>query len=253
MNQTQHSREDVIKMIIKARQQKLLKEKRSRMEKEYRDNMFNQQYDSSVSWADIVDDLPFNPSIIELTQEELSDISNSIESEYNSKKKHSSKRSNPPPPPIFIPKPPVFENSNLDDIPEPNLDFKQKTVNKELLKEKFYDILRDNKYIFGNNYLDPAKKFTILLEGYFGRNLSEYTNYINELIQKEKPAAEPEYTEEPSIISFSKKSKKSTVDSDDTIEIDKFSAKKSKTKTPSKLKSPISEEPEETEETEETE
>jgi adenylate kinase/ribonuclease R len=266
MVQTQRSREQVINMIIKARQEKFLKEKRSRMEKEYQDNIFNQPYDSSVSWADIIDDPPFNPSIIELTEEELSDISNSIQSKYNSTKRSStfSNRSYSKPPPIFIPKPPTYETSNLDDIPEPNLDFKQKTVNKELVKEKFYDILRENKYIFVNNYLDPVKKIMILLEGTFGRDLSEYSTFINELIEKEKPAPEPEYTEEPSIITFSKKSKKSTVneslDSDDTtetIEIDKFSAKKSKTKTPSKLKSPISEEPseteEETEQTEETE
>jgi hypothetical protein len=113
MNQTQRSREDVIKMIIKARQEKFLKEKRSKMEKEYKDNIFNQPYDPSVSWADIVDDdPPFNPSIIELTEEELSDISNSIESEYNTKNTFSKRSSKPHP--IYIPKPPTYETSNIN-------------------------------------------------------------------------------------------------------------------------------------------
>jgi len=76
MNQTQKNREQVINMITKARQEKLLKEKRIKMEKEHENDKY--KYDPSVSWADMIDDDQlFNPSIIELTQEELSNISNS--------------------------------------------------------------------------------------------------------------------------------------------------------------------------------
>ena len=162
MVQTQKSREQVIKMIEKARQDKFLKDKQSKMKKEHENNKYD--LDPSISWADINhdhdDDSPFNPELIELTEHELSNISNSIESEYSSKKSH---RQNPPRINTHFDKivPPKFQH-NDSDVPEPNLDFTQKNVNEELLTNKFYDILRENKYIFDNNYLNPDKKIMIL-------------------------------------------------------------------------------------------
>ena len=188
MDQTQKTREEVIKSIEKTRQQALLKTKRDN----YIFNSF--KYDPSKSWADY--DPNEQMEIIpepELTESEISDIRNSIEPKIKNSYKHTSR-----PKPIntnikYVPKVqtlPSF-NDNIDfdnnidfDI---NINFEKKKVSKLLLKKQYDIIINEMKCIFDKSYLTPEKKIMILLEGLFGQDLTEYKDYINDLIKQSKP------------------------------------------------------------------